>query len=173
MRMHSSLLGLGYTAADLAMTTDPAMLAKLTLQEQINSGQISEVQATANAGAPINPCGNPEFAIAHPDYPNFNVDPKSCYNLQPGPTSGTLAMRVPPITQQQVQALSTAPPVNAGSAPAPTPPAGGGSTSSSSTSTGFDLSTWLKATSIGSIPNWALVLAGGGLGFFLYSRAGR
>lgn len=142
--------GLGYTAADLAMTTDPAMLAKLTLQEQINAGVISEVQATANAGGPINPCGNPEFAAAHPDYPNFNVDPASC-NKTPGPL--------------QVGKVAT-------SAPASAPASGGGG--SSATATGApSLFASLGPTGsvLAEIPWWGWLLGVGGLGWVFFGRS--
>lgn len=152
MRIHAGLLGVGYTAADLAFTTDPAMLAKLTLQEDINAGRVSLVQATANAGGVIDPCGNPEFAAANPNYPNFRVPPSSC-NTKPGPL--------------QV-GQSNAPAANVGGAPPGAPPT---PISTVTPPAPFDLVTWFKTTSIGSIPNWAFVVGGLAIGGFFLMRS--
>jgi hypothetical protein len=77
---------------------------------------------------------------------------------------------IPTITQAQISAAATSPPVPAGAvAVAPvtpvTPPsaAASSSTSTSTSSTGFDLTSienWFTETSIDGIPNWALVAAG-------------
>ena len=149
--------GLGYTAADLAITTDPAMLAKLTLQEQINAGTISEVDATAAAGGPINPCGNPAWAAAHPNYPNFNADPASC-NKTPGPLQVGQVL-TPPAPAP----TSTAPPATGGGSSAPPPSSFG---------------TWLSTLSgpaanisLPSIPWWGWALGVGGLGWLFFGRS--
>jgi hypothetical protein len=62
------------------------------------------------------------------------------------------------ITQQQVSSLANSPPVNAN-----TVPVSGGATAST-------LTTWLQATSIGSIPNWVLVAGAAAVAYYLFSR---
>lgn len=188
MRMHSSLLGLGdcipgQPSDDPNCYTTPAYIRALNLQQVADEQAQGLISKTADSAG----CYDEYMAPG----PNFNPDAyNKCIGAQDviSPGGATLAASgvtfannvllnpaatpapaaPAPITQQQVKTLTNAPPVNAGTAPASTvPPAG----SSSSSSTGFNLSAWLQAASLGSIPNWMLVAGVGGFGLFLYSRS--
>jgi len=97
----------------------------------------TSVQADPKAPGPPPPAGSP---VGTQTVPSPNL-PASAFGL----------------TQAQMTALSTAPPVNAGAQPVQTP-------------TAFSLTGWLQTASIGSVPNWILVVGLVAIGGFVYMR---